>query len=60
MDTPKIINLLKKVSNKTRCGRKFKCEFCNDIKLTMAGFAKHLRICKINVSTNVNFVVCVS
>lgn len=51
MDTPKIINLLKKVTNKDRSGRKFKCEFCDDIKLTVAGFAKYLRICTINVST---------
>lgn len=54
MDTPKIINLLKRVTNKNRSGRKFKCEFCDDIKLTLAGFAKHLGICKINDSNNEN------
>lgn len=57
MDTPKIINLLKTVTNKNRSGRKFKCEFCDDIKLTLAGFAKHLRIlCKINVRTTISNV----
>lgn len=57
MDTPKIINFLKTVGNKNRSGRKFKCEFCDDIKLTLAGFAKHLRICKINVRTK--FQMCI-
>lgn len=56
MDTTKIINLLKTVTNKNRSGRKFKCEFCDGIKLTLAGFAKHLRICKINVRTTISNV----
>lgn len=51
MDTPKVLNILRKTSGKNKSTRVFKCDQCDEIKPTMLEFAQHLSICKSKVST---------
>lgn len=45
-DTSKTQAILKKTLTKSKAKSKFICEWCNAVKLTISGFANHLKKCK--------------
>ncbi|KAE9535993.1 hypothetical protein AGLY_007894 [Aphis glycines] len=53
-NTSKTQEILKENIKKSKAKSKFICEWCDDIKMTISGFANHLNKCKQNPVLNVN------
>lgn len=49
-NTSQIQKILRETIKKYKLKLKFKCGWCEDIKLSINGYANHLKICEKNVS----------